>query len=62
MINLGIYARSRLHSFVAKSKEFGFYFKSNKKTLEGFKLGSDPGLSRVSVGLRGEEAGEGAGW
>lgn len=31
MINLGIYTGSRLHSFVAKSKEFGFYFKNNKK-------------------------------
>lgn len=43
-------------------KHVDFISECSGKALEGFKLGSDPGLSRVSVGLRGEEAGEGAGW
>lgn len=42
-------------------KHVDFVSKCSWKPSEGFKLGSDPGLTRVSVGLRGEEAGEDAG-
>lgn len=42
-------------------KRVNFISKCSGEPLEGFELGSDPGLSRASMGLRGEEAGEGAG-
>ena len=34
MINVGLYTGSGLHSFIAKSKEFGFDSNNKRKTLE----------------------------